>query len=85
MDLKMQRELRILKAYAVVSSVLFAVLITMGATSELKKNSFGEIDVRRINIVEPNGTVRMVISNKADFPVIIIKGKEYPHPDRQTA
>ena len=27
----------------------------------------------------------MVISNKADFPGIIIKGKETPHPDRKTA
>ncbi len=50
-----------------------------------QKHSFDEIDVHRINVVEPDGTLRLVISNKADFPGIIIKGKETPHPDRATA
>ena len=49
------------------------------------KQKFAEIDVERINVVEPDGTLRMVISNKSEFPGIIIKGKETPHPDRKTA
>ncbi len=85
MDPKVQKELRILKTYAVVSSVLFAALITMGASGKLQKSKFSEIDVQRINLVEPDGTLRMVISDKADFPGAIVRGKEYPHPDRTTA
>ena len=27
----------------------------------------------------------MVLSDKAQFPGLIVKGKEYPHPDRKTA
>ena len=41
--------------------------------------------MRRINIVEPDGTTRMILSNKADAPGLIIRRKEYPHPDRKSA
>lgn len=85
MDPKIQRELRILKGYAVISTLLFAALITMAAVEHTTKQKFDQIDVQRINIVEPDGTLRMVLSDKADFPGIIYKGKEYPHPDRRTA
>jgi hypothetical protein len=84
MDEKVRQELRFLKAYAVLSSLLLATLITMGVVDR-KKEKFDAIDVQRINIVEPEGTLRMVISNKAAFPGLIVKGKEYPHADRQAA
>lgn len=35
-----------------------------------------QINVHRINIVEPDGTLRMVISNHAQLPGIIARGKE---------
>ncbi len=41
--------------------------------------------MERINVVEPDGTLRMAISNRSLAPGIIIKGKEHPHPDRKTA
>jgi len=37
---------------------------------------FDEIAVQRIKIVEPDGTLRMIISNHARFPGIIVRGKE---------
>ena len=33
----------------------------------------------------PHGTLRTVISNQASLPGIIIRGKEFPHPDRRAA
>lgn len=39
---------------------------------------FDEIRVHRIDIAEPDGTLRMVISNKDRLPPVIIKGKEHP-------
>jgi hypothetical protein len=36
------------------------------------------IDVGRINVVEPDGTIRLAISNKAHFPDPVIDGKSYP-------
>lgn len=35
--------------------------------------------------VAPDGTPRMVISNKSLFPGIVIKRQEHLHPDRQSA
>lgn len=36
---------------------------------------FGEIDVERINIVDPDGTLRLTISNKARQPDAVMDGK----------
>ena len=46
---------------------------------------FDTIDVQRINVREPDGTLRLAISNHAQIPGIIIAGKEYPHPNRTEA
>lgn len=60
---------------SVISTVLFASLL-IGAKSEPKR--FDEISVHRLNVTEPDGTLRMVISNKDRLPPVIIKGKERP-------
>ena len=85
MDPKVRREIRILKAYAVVSALTIAALLFLGAANERKKEKFDEIDVQRINVIEPDGTLRMVISNQSAFPGLIVKRKEYEHQDRKTA
>jgi hypothetical protein len=74
---------RILLVYSGVLTLVLCVVLLTGATST-KKSSFDEIDVKRINVVEPDGRLRLVISDKTRFPGLIVKGKEYPH-DRQTA
>ncbi|HXN96291.1 MAG TPA: hypothetical protein VN879_17415, partial [Candidatus Acidoferrales bacterium] len=61
------------------------VTVLSGFAGRSKKASFDEISVRRINIVEPDGTTRMILSNKTDAPGLIIRRKEYPHPDRKSA
>lgn len=43
------------------------------------------LDVQRINIREPDGTIRLVISNAAEAPGIIVDRREQPHPSRRTA
>lgn len=67
-----------LGVYASVLTVAFATLVLMGAgyTGNAK---FNTIDVNRINLREPDGTLRMVISDRSSFPGWIIHGKEYPH------
>ncbi len=74
-----------LAIYSGVVTLILAVTLLGGLSESLPKQKFSEIDVERINVVEPDGTLRMVISNKANFPGIIIKGKEVPHPTRKTA
>lgn len=44
------------------------------------KASFDTIDVKRINIREDDGTLRMIVSNTSRSPGIIMRGKERPHP-----
>jgi len=39
-----------------------------------------ELNVKRLNLVEEDGTVRMVITNKQKMPGLIYKNKEYKHP-----
>jgi hypothetical protein len=68
---------------AIVGSV---VTLVVGSTpwvgeatgSEDRKQAFDEITVKRINVVEESGKVRMVLSNSDRFPNPILKGKEYP-------
>jgi hypothetical protein len=81
---KVQRELRMWRIYGAVSTLALVVVAVSGFTMARQKASFGSIDVQRINVVEPDGTVRMVISDKARFPGAIIQGKEYPF-NRHTA
>ncbi|MGH9641634.1 MAG: hypothetical protein ACRD3Q_04355 [Terriglobales bacterium] len=76
---------RFLVIYSGVLTLVFALTILAGFAAEKDKTDFREINVQRLNIVEPDGTLRMVISDKALFPGIILKGKEHAHPDRKTA
>jgi hypothetical protein len=76
---------RFLAIYSAALTIVLAAIVLTGFADSRQKQAFDEITVHRINIVEPDGTLRMTISNKADFPGIIIKGKETPHPDRSTA
>lgn len=60
---KIEKDLRFLKIYAGALTVICAVLFGLiFKASSLKK--FDEIDVERINIVEADGKLKMVISNK---------------------
>jgi hypothetical protein len=43
------------------------------------------LDVERINIREPDGTLRLAISDHARIPGIVVDGREYPHPNRPEA
>lgn len=66
-------------------SMLLAVIAWGQAAAERKVTDFVEIDVQRINVREPDGTLRMTISNAATAPGLIFKGTEHPYPNRQAA
>ena len=81
-DERTRRDVRFLKAYALASTIMFAVL-ALGAWRSSEPTKFEEIDVERLNVVEKDGTPRLILSNKARFPGLIIKGKEHPHQRNQ--
>lgn len=72
---------RFLEIYAGVLTAAFAITV-LGGFAESRKTMFDEVDVHRINIVEPDGTLRLVISDKARFPGSFVNGKEIARPDR---
>jgi hypothetical protein len=75
---------RFLAIYSGVLTLVFAVTV-LCALAAMRDPKFGIITARRINIVEPDGTVRLTISNRADFPGGWIHKKESPRPDRRDA
>jgi hypothetical protein len=80
--MKLPNSQRFLVVYSGVLTAVFLATIFLGAKQPAsRREAFTEIDVQRINIVEPDGTVRMIISDTARAPGMIYKGKEYPHPD----
>ena len=75
-DRQIRRELRLLKGYALASTALLATL-TLGAFRRSAHEKFTEIDVERINVMEPDGKYRMVISNRPRSIGPIYKGKPF--------
>jgi hypothetical protein len=76
---------RFLCIYSGLLTVVFAIVVLCGFTANRRKATFDEINVHRINVVEPDGTPRMILSNEESRPGTFFKGKEYPRPDRKGA
>ncbi|MDE1207582.1 hypothetical protein [Tenacibaculum larymnensis] len=62
-----KRELIFLRTFAVSITALIGVLTTV-AFKNKGNTQFDTIDVKRINIIENDGTVKMLITNVANFP-----------------
>jgi len=72
---------RFLVIYSGVLTAAFTVSMLAGfAKSPVA--TFDEINVHRINVREPDGTLRMLISDSAKLPGVIVKGKEQPKIDQ---
>ncbi len=82
METKLEKEVRYLKAYAIVSTLVFAVFLFSAFAVDTNKK-FKEIDVERINIVEKGGKLKMVISNKERQHPGIIDGKYFKQREGQ--
>jgi hypothetical protein len=82
-DRRLARELRALKLYALASTCLLLVLSLAAFRRQPAPGGrarFTEIDVERINVVEPDGKLRMVISNRPRSIGPIYKGKPFGYP-----
>lgn len=77
-ETKLNREVRFLKGYAVASTACFALLFLTAFQTAPQKQRFTEIDVERINVVQPDGKLALVIANPQRMPGPILKGKELP-------
>jgi hypothetical protein len=73
-----KREVLLLRGYAAVATALLAVFSLAAFRQQPRHERFGVIDVERINVIEPDGTPRLTISDKALFPDPVVGGKAYP-------
>lgn len=70
------RRLRFLEIYAVLSSLVFVVL-AVSAFMRDPVGRFEELSVERLNVVEKNGTPRLVVANNDRMPDPVIDGKPF--------
>jgi hypothetical protein len=86
-----------LAIYSGVLTVAFVLAVSLGLArgdfslhrvsaadqKESPNATFDQITVHRINIVEPDGTPRLIIADKAEYPGAFYHSKEIPRPDRR--
>jgi hypothetical protein len=90
---RLERDVRFLKLYAVTTTVIMGVgavaafrradppaARALAVREHAAHEKFTEIDVERINVVEPDGKYRLVISNRPRSIGPIYKGKPFGYP-----
>jgi hypothetical protein len=84
---------RFIVVYSGILTITFLITVALGllhgdfvprtaSTAADKSAEFDQITVRRINVVEPDGTPRLVIAGRGEFPGAYFKGKDIPRSDR---
>lgn len=73
---KLEQRVRWLTIYAIGSILVLAVVVLLAFTKDDDRH-FEVITAQRINIVSPDGTNRIVLSNKKHFPPPILDGKVF--------
>lgn len=77
---------KLLAGYSAVLTGAAAIALLTGAAPGLPPNAnFEEINVQRINVHEPDGTLRMTLSGRERLPGLLIRGKEVPSRPRDLA
>ena len=77
MDKAIRRELRLLRIHAMITTPLLIVVSLAAFQQGTQRQKITELDVERINVVEPDGNYRMVISNRTRSIGPIYKGKPF--------
>lgn len=77
---KLTKDVRFLKMYAGIITILFGVMM-FSAFAVSRNQSFDDIDVKRINVKDDDGKLRMVISNKDRQHYGISDGKPIERKD----
>lgn len=85
---RIRSQLHYLTAYSAIVTAAFAMSIfwatvqSVRASSKPKTDQFDRIIAHRIDLVEPDGLPRLIISNRAEFPGEYFHGKEVTRRDR---
>jgi len=74
---RLRRQFRLLQLHAAVTTTLLIVVGLSAFRQVPQRGKFDELDVGRLNIREPDGKLRMVISNRSQSPGPIAYGKPF--------
>ena len=85
METKLEKEVRFLRIYVVVATCFCAIFLLSAFVTQSKKQKFEEIDVERVNVVEKDGKLRMVISNTQRQHPGSVDGKMIPREGSRSA
>ena len=75
MRASLRRQLWFLRAHVIVTSLALAAVATAAFQQSTKPQNLGEITVERINVVDKDGTLRMVIADKDRMHPGVLDGK----------
>lgn len=78
--MKSRQQIRALQAYAGGASVALVVLASMGLAQSSAPQRIDELTVQRLNVVDANGTLRMVLSNKDRMHPGVVDGVMIDRP-----
>jgi hypothetical protein len=77
---------RFLVIYSGIVTLAFMLTVYFGFIHPIHSTSrvtdFDRIRAHRIDLVEPDGTERLILSNRSDYPGSFYHGKEVARPDR---
>ncbi len=80
MTINFRRHLRLLQAYAALSFCALAFLSLTAFTQPPPTQKIDELTVERLNVVDANGTLRLVISNKDRMHPGVVDGVAIDRP-----
>jgi hypothetical protein len=85
--MRIKSQMRFLAFYSASITLIFASTVYVGVIRSVhgasKATDFDRITVRRIDVVEPDGTPRLFISDRAEFPGDFYHGRELQRRDRR--
>ena len=85
MTMRFRNQLRLLTVYSASTTTLLVALLVHGIRpvhGSSRISEFDEIRVHRIDVIEPDGTPRLFISNRSAFPGEYYHGRESKRTDR---
>jgi hypothetical protein len=80
MKRRLRRRIRALQAYAGGVSLALVVMVSMGLAQSNATQRVDELTVQRLNVVDANGTLRLVLSNKDRMHPGAMDGKTINRP-----
>ena len=80
MKRRLRLQVRALQAYAGGASLALVAVVSMGLAQSPGSQRIDELTVQRLNVVDANGTLRMVLSNKDLMHPGVMDGKTIDRP-----